>query len=30
MEKYVQKIHYLYAQVCQVVKYQYSQLFKGI
>ena len=27
MEKYVPKIHNLYVQVCQVVKYQHPQLF---
>ena len=30
MEKYIQKIYHLYGQVCQVVKYQLPQLFKGI
>ena len=28
MEKYVQKIHHLYGQVCQVIKYQHPHLFK--
>ena len=30
IEKYVQKIHHLYGQVCQLDKYQHPQLFKGI
>ena len=30
MGKIHKKIHHLYGQVCQVIKYQQLQLFKGI